>query len=68
MAGGDDDLDWLPDTGAHLTRDELEVVLRALRDLVRSTDGEMTVTRMRVEEIAYTILSAAAREVGEDGA
>lgn len=42
MANGDDDedLSWLPDTGVHLTRAELEVVLRALRDLVRSTDGE----------------------------
>ena len=66
MAGEDGDLSWLPDTGAHLTRDELETVLRALRDLVRLTDDEVSVMRMRVEEIAYTVSMATAREMGDD--
>ncbi len=66
MVDRDDDLSWLPDAGVHLTRGELEIVLVALRDLVRFTTGEVTVSRMRVEEIAYTIARATARERGDD--
>ena len=66
MAGAEDDLSWLPEAGAHLTRDEFETVLRALRDLVRFSDGEVSMARIRIEEIANTVTTATAREIGED--
>lgn len=68
MAGGgeDDDLSWLPEAGARLIRDELVVVLRALRDLVRYTDDNpVSLLRLRVEEIGQAVSRAVGREQEE---
>ena len=65
-AGEDDDLNWLPAAGARLTRQELTVVLRALRDLVRYTeDDPVSLLRLRVEEIGHAVSRAVDREPEE---
>ena len=56
----DDDLDWLPEHGAHLTVSELRSIFELLRALVDGTD-EAEPNRAHTVSIAWVISSAVER-------
>ncbi len=55
-----DGLDWLPDGGVVLTRDDLERVFVALRALIDGT-GRLDANRAHAVEIAVTVAEALER-------
>ena len=58
------ELDWLPERGAHLTRDELAIVLEAFHALVDGTDDNEP-NRAHVVTAAFVITRAIDRAGGE---
>jgi len=58
-------LDWLPEKGAHLTRDDLERTSRSLRSLIDGTDSDEA-NRAHAVTIAYVIADAIERSQEDD--
>ena len=56
-------LDWLPDDGIVLTRDDLDRIFISLRGLIDGTD-ELDANRAHAVEIAVTIADALERGSG----
>jgi hypothetical protein len=57
------DLQWLPDDGVVLTREDLECIFLDLRALIDGTDP-LDVNRAHVVDIAITITRALERATG----
>jgi hypothetical protein len=58
-----DGLDWLPDDGVVLTRDDLERIFRSLRARISGTDA-LDANRSHAVDIAVAITQALERECG----